>query len=188
VPDDDTISIVGEEVALLESNADETDGVGLIGKTVLDEGSTWLVADVSIKIELVSDKIGEIDDDVGVGEAVKDDRVTELELVGTMKPLGLKVCSTAPGGALNEESDDEAWTDDVDNGTDDEVWISELDEDSEDNTTDKMAVDVMTLDFGRAIELTSEADVEVECQRDCDGDDEGPLLDGTGLPHRPYPD
>jgi hypothetical protein len=185
--DDDTTSVVGKEAALLETNADDTDGVGSMDKTVLDTGSEWLVADVNTKIELVSDRTDEVDDNVEVDETDKDISVTELELVATIKMPELKTCPTALGEALNEEVEDEAWTDEVDNGADNGVWISELDEDSEDNTMDEMAVGVKTLDVGRAIELTSEADVEVDCGRDRDEDDEWLMEDRTGLPHSPYP-
>jgi hypothetical protein len=186
--DDDTNSVVDIEVALLESNADETDRVGLLDRMVLGEGSNWPVVDVNIKIELVSDRVGKVDDNVEVEKAVQDDSITELELGATTEPLEPKFCSTALDEGLNEEVDDEVWTDEVDNSTDNEVRINELDEEAEDGTIDEMVSKVITLDDGRAIGLTSKADFEVDCDRDRVGDDGGPLLDRTGLPHRPYLD
>jgi hypothetical protein len=46
----------------------------------------------------------------------------------------------------------------------------------------------MSLDVGNAVELTREADVDANCEKDCDVDDDTPLRDGTGLPQRPNPD
>jgi hypothetical protein len=189
--DDDATSVVGKDTALLESNADETDGVGSIGKIVLDKESKWLVAEVSINIELVWGGIGEVEDIAEVDETVTDDSITELGLTATIELLRLTVDPTAIDEELIERADDEAWTEEVGSVTDDELWINELVEACEDDgidRVDELVFDEMSLDVGNAVELTREAGVDANCEKDCDVDDDTPLRDGTGLPQRPNPD